>query len=214
MSLLVSEIFASIQGESSWAGLPCVFVRLAGCNLDCRWCDTPYARDGGREQSLAAILTAVKEWDIPLVEITGGEPLQQEKCPDLAVALLAEGYQVLVETNGSLPISRLPEGVIRIMDIKCPDSGMSASFDHSNLDALSPSDEVKFVVASRRDYDYSLEMIHNHGLEKKCRHLFFSPVLSSLPASVLAEWILTDLPPVRLHLQMHPVIWPGIDRGV
>ncbi|NLN94447.1 MAG: radical SAM protein [Candidatus Hydrogenedens sp.] len=214
MSLLVSEIFASIQGESSRAGLPCVFIRLAGCNLDCRWCDTPYARDGGREQSIGSILSSVKKWPIPLVEITGGEPLNQKKCPDLAASLQTEGYEVLVETNGSLPISRLPEGVIRIMDIKCPDSGMSASFDHNNIQALHPSDELKFVLASRRDYDYSLEMIRNHGLEKKCHHLFFSPVISSLPPSVLAEWILTDLPPVRLHLQLHPVIWPGIDRGV
>lgn len=214
MSLLVSEIFASIQGESSRAGLPCVFIRLAGCNLDCRWCDTGYARQGGTEKSIDAILAEVQQWHIPLVEITGGEPLCQPDCPTLAEALLAEGYTVLVETNGSLPISLFPEGVVRIMDIKCPDSDMATSFDPANIQALRPADEVKFVLASRRDYDYSLELIQNHGLDKKCDWLFFSPVLSQLPASVLAEWMLKDLPPARLHLQLHTVIWPGIDRGV
>lgn len=214
MSLLISEIFASIQGESSRAGLPCIFIRLAGCNLKCRWCDTTYAEEGGSEKSINTILEAVGSWKIRLVEITGGEPLYQPECSTLAQQLLQAGYTVLVETNGSQPIAQLPDGVIRIMDIKCPDSGMADHFYSANVEALTEEDEIKFVLASRRDYEYGVAMIRQYRLDQRCRHLFFSPVLRDLPAAQLAEWMLADLPPARLHLQLHTVIWPGVERGV
>jgi len=163
-TLRVTEIYRSVQGESTWAGLPCTFVRLARCHLRCVWCDTAYAFYGGTKMSIDSIVDACRAWPMDLVEITGGEPLVQEECPALARALIDAGCTVLVETSGTLPISTLPPEAIRIMDLKCPDSGECGKNDWSNIDALTQHDEVKFVVASRRDYEWSRDTIREYRL--------------------------------------------------
>ena len=214
-TLRITEIYTSIQGESTWAGLPCVFVRLTGCNLRCDWCDTQYSYDEGESMTLGAILERVEGLGVKLVELTGGEPLAQENCPLLAELLLERGYTVLFETNGALPINRLPGAVIKIMDLKCPDSGMSDRNHWPNLDYLSPAqDEVKFVIASRRDYEWSREVIREHRLEHRCKALLLSPVFGRIEAQQLAAWMLEDALPVRLQLQLHKLIWPPGERGV
>lgn len=213
-TLRVSELFVSIQGESTWAGMPCGFIRLTGCNLRCRWCDTDYAYKNGVEMSLQEIMEKVKTWSVSVIEITGGEPLLQPGCASLAETLLAHGYTVLVETNGTQPIDALPGDVIRIMDIKCPDSGMSEHLHWPNLAMLKEQDEIKFVLASRADYEWACEMIRQHELDSLCAAVLFSPALGILEPQHLAEWILQDLPPVRMHLQMHKYIWPLNSRGV
>ena len=212
--LHISELFTSIQGESTRAGLSCGFVRLAGCNLRCVWCDTTYACEGGKEMRLEEIIETVSQWHIPLVEITGGEPLLQPGCISLAASLVAKGYTTLVETNGTLPIDVLPEGVVRIMDIKCPDSGMSDKMHWPNIEALTARDEVKFVLASRADYEWMLDVMHRHNLTKKCRAVLVSPVFGCLDAAQLAIWMLEDRPLARLQLQLHKIIWPSDMRGV
>ncbi len=214
-TLRITEIFHSIQGESTWAGLPCVFVRLTGCNLRCAWCDTAYSFEGGETLTLDAVLERVAAYGTQLVEITGGEPLAQEACPNLARLLLERGYSVLVETNGSMPIDVLPLEVFRIIDLKCPDSGMSAHTCWLNLDGLNPErDEVKFVIASRRDYEWSRETVRAHQLQDRCHAVLFSPVLGRVEPKALAEWILEDRLPVRFQLQLHKHIWPPEQRGV
>ncbi len=215
MTLRVTEIFHSIQGESTWAGLPCVFVRLTGCNLRCAWCDTSYAFAGGTTMTLDAILAKVAEYKTKFVEITGGEPLAQQGCAALAQRLLDAGYTVLVETSGSLPIDILPEGVIRIMDLKCPDSGECERNHWSNLEELRPErDEVKFVIASRRDYEWSRDVVLKYTLLERCHAVLFSPVFDLVAPRDLAEWILADRLPVRLQLQVHKFIWAPNQRGV
>ncbi len=214
-TLRVCEMFHSIQGESTWAGLPCFFIRLTGCNLRCVWCDTAYSFDEGKHMSLAAILDAVKRAGCPLVEITGGEPLAQRACGDLAALLLDAGYTVLVETGGSLPIDRLPEQAIKIMDLKCPDSGMCDKNHWPNLELLHPDrDEVKLVCASRRDYEWGREVLRDHALHERCRAVLFSPVHGRLDPKELAAWMLADGLPARLQLQLHKYIWPPDRRGV
>jgi len=215
VTLRVTEIFHSIQGESTWAGLPCVFVRLTGCNLRCAWCDTSYAFAGGTTMTLDAILAEVTAYKTKLVEITGGEPLAQQGCAALAQRLLAAGYTVLVETSGSLPIDTLPEDAIRIMDLKCPDSGECERNHWPNLEKLRPErDEVKFVIASRRDYEWSRDVVLKYTLLARCHAVLFSPVFGVVAPRDLAEWILADRLPVRLQLQVHKFIWAPDQRGV
>ena len=212
--LKVCEIFKSIQGESTRAGLPCVFVRLSGCNLGCGYCDTVYARDEGREMSVEDVGEEVARHGCPLVEITGGEPLLQPECADLAEGLLRRGMTVLVETNGTLPIDRLPDGAIRIMDLKCPGSGECDRTDWTNIDRLTRRDEVKFVVSGRNDYDWARQIIAKHRLEDRCGAVLLSPVHGKLDPRHLALWMLDDGLNARLQLQMHKFIWPPQARGV
>jgi 7-carboxy-7-deazaguanine synthase len=235
MRLVISEIFRSIQGESTYAGLPCIFIRLTGCNLRCVWCDTAYAFYGGERQSVEDILERVRVLahplnvngggnsspEIPLVELTGGEPLLQPDVATLAERLLAAGYTVLAETSGERPIDLLPREVVKIMDVKCPDSGEFGTFRAENLDALGPKDEVKFVVASRRDYEFARDFTREHDLNSRVRQVLLSPVHADpagtwpgLDARELAEWILADALPVRLGLQIHKFIWDPAMRGV
>ena len=213
-TLVVSEIFRSIQGESTWAGLPCVFVRLTGCNLRCSWCDTAYAFEGGTVMALDDVVGCVAEFSCSLVEITGGEPLLQEQCPVLARRLLDAGKTVLCETNGALPIDLLPEGVIRIMDLKCPGSGECEGNDWANIDRLSPEDEVKFVLAGRGDYEWSRDVVRKYDLASRCGAVLFSPVMGALEPRSMAEWILEDELSVRLQLQLHKLVWGPEAKGV
>lgn len=209
----VTEIFTSIQGESTFCGLPCTFIRMTGCNLRCKYCDTPYALEGGEELDLDQILDRVREAGISLVELTGGEPLLQEECYLLINLLLEEGYTVLLETNGSLTLEKLDSRVMKIVDIKCPGSGMSEKMDFSNVNYLTGKDEVKFVISDKGDFDWAKGIIDTYGLIEKCKVLI-SPVLSRLEAKEVAGWILEERLPVRLQLQLHKVIWPDLDRGI
>ncbi len=211
--LRVNEIFHSIQGESTRAGEPCVFVRLTGCNLRCVWCDTAYAFHEGTEMSLAAILEQVAAHGCRMVEVTGGEPLLQDEVIPLLKELVARGHEVLLETGGSLPIEHVPPGVRRILDIKCPASGESARNRWENLDHLRDGDELKFVLANRGDYDWAAALIDERGLAGRCP-LLFSPVHGDLPPADLAGWVLEDRLPVRVQLQLHKLLWPGVVRGV
>lgn len=213
-TLVVTEVFLSIQGESTWAGLPCTFVRLTGCNLRCAWCDTAYAFHGGTRTTVGGVLEQVRAFGCRLVEVTGGEPLLQRGCTALAACLLEEGYTVLCETSGSVPIDRLPAGVVRIMDLKCPGSGECERNDWSNLDRLAAPDEVKFVIADRRDYEWSRDVVREHGLADRCRQVLFSPVWGSVAPRDLVAWILEDALPVRFQVQMHKVVWAPDTRGV
>ena len=210
----VAEIFRSIQGESTWAGWPCTFVRLTGCNLRCAYCDTRYAYEGGSAMTLDAVLEHCAELSETLVELTGGEPLAQSGCVPLAERLIAQGYTVLVETNGTLPIVQLPAAAIKIMDIKCPGSGMSNKTDWDNIQALSMQDEVKFVIGGRDDYEWSRDVIFRYDLCSRCRAVAFSPVFQAIDPRSLAEWILKDRLNVRLQLQIHKYLWPPSQRGV
>jgi 7-carboxy-7-deazaguanine synthase len=225
--MVVTEIFRSIQGESSHAGRPCVFVRLTGCNLRCCWCDTAYAFHGGRRMTIDEVAGQVAELAgrngsrIPLVEITGGEPLLQPEAVPLAERLLAEGYQVLIETSGERFVGALPREVVKIIDVKCPDSGEGGKFDMANLKAVDGKDEVKFVIASRRDYEFAREFTREHRLAERVAHVSFSPVApdpagawEGLEPRSLAEWILADRLPVRFGSQLHKVIWDPAARGV
>lgn len=211
MSLPVHEVFASIQGESSLAGLPCAFLRLSGCNLACAWCDTTYAADSFTSLSVAEALAAVTAFGLPLVELTGGEPLLCPDTPVLAARLLAAGCEVLVETNGSLDISVLPAGARAVMDVKCPGSGMAHRNDLANLTRLRPGDEVKFVLADREDYRFALDLAprvwHRHAVA-------FSPVAGRLEPAELAAWMVADRVRARLGLQLHKIIWSPDARGV
>jgi len=213
MSLKVNEIFKSIQGESWFAGLPCVFIRLTGCNLRCTYCDTAYAYEEGNELPVEEILERVASYNCPMVEITGGEPLLQEETPKLAAALLQKARAVLVETNGTLDIDVLPKGIVRIMDVKCPDSGESGKMLWGNMDRLVKTDEVKFVLQSRRDYEWAKAIVADYQLLRRCMVLF-SPAFGVLEPRVLAGWILEDNLSVRLNLQLHKYIWRPEERGV
>jgi 7-carboxy-7-deazaguanine synthase len=211
--LRVNEIFLSIQGESTHAGRPCVFVRLTGCNLRCVWCDTAYAFHQGRSASIDEVLREVRRHDCRLVEVTGGEPLLQSECVPLMQRLLDDGYEVMLETGGSLPIGDVPRGVKRIVDIKCPGSGESGRNRWQNLTELRPGDELKFVLADRADYAWAAEQIRGRSLAELAP-LLVSPVHGSLDPADLASWVLEDGLPVRVQLQMHKILWPGVERGV
>jgi 7-carboxy-7-deazaguanine synthase len=244
--MVITEIFRSIQGESTYAGLPCVFVRLTGCNLRCTWCDTAYAFHGGTKMSVDDVFARVAELaggphsagDVSrssrppepsarnheghtLVELTGGEPLLQPETAPLAERLVAAGYTVLVETSGERFVGALPSEVVKIVDVKCPDSGEGNTFLLENLEVLDRKDEVKFVIASRRDYEFARDFIARHDLAGRFRQVLFSPVVADpngtwpgLDARSLAEWILADRLPVRLGLQLHKFIWDPATRGV
>ncbi len=213
MTLKVNEIYRSIQGESSYAGLPCVFIRLTGCNLRCTYCDTRYAYEEGELLSIEQILAQVDELGGHLVEITGGEPLLQAETPALAETLMKQDYQVLLETNGSLDIDLVPTGVTRIVDIKTPGSGESKEMCWSNLEKLNPTDEVKFVLTSRADYEWSKDLIARGKLERVAS-VILSPAFGVLEPRTLANWILGDGLSVRLGLGLHKYIWGADVRGV
>ncbi len=211
--LKVNEIFYSIQGESTFAGLPCIFIRLTGCNLRCRYCDTQYAYEQGQNFALDHLLAEVSKYPCQLVEITGGEPLLQRGVAELAASLVDRGKTVLVETNGTLDIDRLPSPVIRIMDIKCPSSGEAERTEWGNIDQLRPQDNVKFVIADRGDFDWAIAIVQQWRLLSRCSVLF-SPVFGVLTAASLAEWLLGTGLPIRLNLQLHKYIWSPDRRGV
>ena len=211
--LKINEIFHSIQGESRHAGRPCVFVRLTGCNLRCAWCDTAYAFEEGTDLPVGAVLERVAPYGTRYVLITGGEPLAQEGVHDLSGELCDRGYEVAIETGGSLDLSPLDRRVMVVMDLKCPGSGMSQKNRWENLDLLKPSDEVKFVVADRADYEWAREAVVRHHLGSRCGVLF-SPVHGVLHPRPLAEWILADRLPVRVQVQLQKYIWPPDQRGV
>ncbi len=211
--MTVNEIFYSIQGESTYAGLPCIFIRLTGCNLRCRYCDTRYAYEEGRSMSVSAIVAAIQPYRCDLVEITGGEPLLQTETTDLARQLVAMGKQVLVETNGTMSLAPLPAPIIRIMDIKCPDSGEHDKTDWENIPRLRRTDNVKFVISTRADFDWALHIVQKYQLLARAT-ILMSPVHGLLPPRVLSEWLLQAAYPIRLHLQLHKYIWPPNQRGV
>jgi len=234
--MVVTEIFKSIQGESTYAGLPCVFVRLTGCNLRCVWCDTAYAFYGGTKMTVEEVFervatlsggagmakgSATGKPKTPLVELTGGEPLLQPDVYPLAERLLAAGYTVLIETSGERYVGKLPREVVKIVDVKCPDSGEADTFNLDNLNALDHKDEVKFVISSRRDYEFARDFTGQHRLSECVHQVIFSPVVADpegswpgMNARELAEWILADGLPVRLGMQLHKFIWDPAMRGV
>ncbi len=212
--LTVNEIFYSIQGESTYAGRPCVFVRLTACDLRCSWCDTPYAFVEGRKVSVDDLVKEVQRHDCPLVEITGGEPLLQEDVYPLMDCLLADGKTVLIETGGHLSVERIPAAVVKVMDIKCPGSGEADRADWKNLDRLRGQDQVKFVIRDRVDYEYARDVLRRHDLARRCAATLFSPVHGVLDPKQLAMWVLDDGLPVRVQLQLHKYIWGSEARGV
>jgi 7-carboxy-7-deazaguanine synthase len=212
--LTINEIFYSIQGESTFAGRPCVFVRLTACDLRCSWCDTTYAFHEGRKQPLEDVLAAVDRFDCPLVQVTGGEPLLQEEVYPLMQALLDGGRTVLLETGGHRSTERVPPQVITILDVKCPASGESHRNDWTNLDRLRPHDEVKFVISDRQDYEFARDVIARHTLGDRAAAVHLSPVHGVMDLRLLSEWMMSDRLPARLQLQLHKYIWDPATRGV
>jgi 7-carboxy-7-deazaguanine synthase len=212
--LSINEIFYSIQGESTFAGKPCVFVRFAGCDLRCSWCDTTYAFHEGRKMSVDEVVQQVDLYGSPLVEVTGGEPLLQDDVYPLMERLLDAGRTVLLETGGHLDVGRVPDNVIKVIDVKCPASGESAKVEWRNIDRLGLHDEVKFVIQNRADYEFARDVLNTHALDRRCAAVLFSPVHGVLDPKDLSEWILADRLPVRLQLQIHKHIWGADARGV
>ena len=212
--LTINEIFYSIQGESTRAGEPCVFVRLTACDLRCSWCDTAYAFHEGRKMSVDEVIAEVARHGCPLVEITGGEPLLQEDVYPLMDRLLADGRLVMLETGGHRSIARVPPAVLKIVDVKCPASGEADRNDWENLARLAPHDEVKFVIQDRGDYDFAKDVIDRHGLVSRAAAILLSPVHGVLEPRTLSEWMLADRLPARLQLQLHKYIWSPTARGV
>lgn len=208
------EIFYSLQGESTFTGLPCTFVRLSGCNLDCSWCDTRYAKEESRCLSIERIIDHIKGFDCNLVEITGGEPLLQAGTSTLISQLLDQGFQVLLETNGSLSIGNIDPRCIRILDIKCPSSNEANSFLFKNLEYLTQKDEIKFVIGSRQDYEFARTLILEKLAQRLGGGIHLSPVSGQITPARLAAWILEDKLPARLSLQQHKIIWNPDQRGV
>jgi len=211
--LVVHEVYRSIQGESSYAGLPCVFVRLAACDLRCRWCDTPHAFGEGTARSIDAVLLEVERYGCPLVEITGGEPLLQAEVLPLMQRLADRGMKVLLETSGARDVSAVDRRIHIVMDLKCPDSGESERNHWPNLSALKPTDEIKFVIASRLDFDWAVERIRQHDLDRRFA-LLFSPAFGLVPPADLASWVLESRLAVRMQLQLHKYVWDPKARGV
>jgi 7-carboxy-7-deazaguanine synthase len=223
----ITEIFKSIQGESSYAGLPCIFVRLTGCNLRCTWCDSEYSFYGGRKMSPDEVFTEIERLGGKLVEITGGEPLLQEReIVPFMQRLLQAGYRVLLETSGERSLAKVPSDVVKIVDVKCPDSGEPDSFRMENLEYLGPRDEVKFVISSRADYEFARKFSQTHQLEQRVHNLLFSPAFRQdasggrdtahclLDPRELAEWMLADNIPARFGFQIHKFIWDPAMKGV
>ncbi len=212
--LTVNEIFHSIQGESTHAGRPCVFVRLTACDLRCTWCDTTYAFHEGRKMSVDEVVDRVGAYGCDVVEITGGEPLLQKAVYPLMQRLLDEGRTVLLETGGHLSVDAVPDAVIRVIDVKCPGSGEAEKNHWANLERLRPTDEIKFVMKDRADYEYARAVVTKHDLPARCNAVLFSPVHGVQDAKALAEWVLADRLPVRVQLQTHKFIWDPRTRGV
>jgi 7-carboxy-7-deazaguanine synthase len=212
--LRVNEIFYSIQGESTHSGRPCTFVRLTGCNLRCSYCDTRYAYDHGKTMAIEDILRRIEAYRCPLVEITGGEPLLQDATPQLIEILLTKGYEVMMETNGTFNIDWVDRRCIRIVDVKCPFSGENDKNDFENLKRLDKTDQVKFVVGTRSDYDFAKEIMKQIPREIPADQILLSPVSDKLTPATLAGWMLEDRLPARFQIQLHKSIWPGIARGV
>jgi 7-carboxy-7-deazaguanine synthase len=212
--LTINEIFYSIQGESTFAGRPCVFVRLTACDLRCSWCDTAYAFHEGGKRSLDDVVAEVNSHDCPLVEVTGGEPLLQDAVYPLMERLLADGRTVLLETGGHRSTARVPSEVVTILDVKCPGSGEAHRNDWANLDRVRPHDEVKFVIKDRADYEYARDVVGRYDLASRVAAVLFSPVHGVLDPKQLSEWVLADGLAVRLQLQVHKYIWDPNTRGV
>jgi 7-carboxy-7-deazaguanine synthase len=212
--LTINEIFHSIQGESTHAGRPCVFVRLTACDLRCSWCDTPYAFHEGQKMSVDEVLGRVDQYGCDVVEITGGEPLLQKEVYPLMQRLIDQGRIVMLETGGHISADQVPEGVIRVIDVKCPGSGESEKNHWPNLDRLRPTDEVKFVIKDRVDYEYARDVVAKHQLLGRCTAALFSPVHGVLDPKQLAAWVLEDRLPVRVQVQVHKYIWDATTRGV
>ena len=213
MHLRINEIYFSIQGESTHAGRPCIFIRLTYCNIRCSYCDTEYAFQDGNDMEISEILDKIKKWDCNLIEVTGGEPLFQDECIDLLKELIQHGYEVLLETGGSLSVKDVPEKVIKIVDFKCPSSGMVEKNLWSIIDDLMPYDEVKFVIGNREDFDWANKMLDKYSLSNKCTVLF-SPIFNEIEPSLLANWILEEYLPVRMQIQIHKHIWePDLKEG-
>jgi 7-carboxy-7-deazaguanine synthase len=222
------EIYKSIQGESSFAGVPCIFVRLAGCNLRCAWCDSEYTFTGGYKLSEDEVVAEIEKLvPVKLVEFTGGEPLLQEReLVPLMERLLGQGYELMIETSGERPLERVPRAVHKIVDVKCPGSGEGGSFRMANLECLTERDEVKFVILSREDYEFARDFIREHGLERRAGQVLLSPAFSKTPSGArstencvldpreLVEWMLADGVPARLNLQIHKYVWEPLKKGV
>jgi len=214
LTLKINEVYTSIQGESTWAGLPCVFVRLTACDLRCTYCDTEYAFFEGKKRAVEDILREVLETGCPLVEVTGGEPLLQRNVLPLMTALCDAGRTVLIETSGAHDISKIDPRVHRIMDLKCPDSGECARNLFENIPHLTKRDEVKFVIGSRGDYEWSRAQIAEHRLDERCGCVLLSPVFDRIEPRDIVDWMLADRVPARFQLQMHKMIWEPRARGV
>ncbi|HLY62776.1 MAG TPA: radical SAM protein [Terriglobia bacterium] len=212
--MVITEIFKSIQGESSFAGLPCVFVRLTGCNMRCHWCDTAYAFHGGQNVSPDEVLDRVRQLGGNLVEFTGGEPLLQKEVEPLAGRMVAEGFRILIETSGERFVGNLPREVVKILDVKCPGSGESDKFCMDNLGVIERKDEIKFVVVDEDDYRFALDFIARHRLHDRVDEIILSPVFGRLHPRRLAEWILRDRLEVRMGMQIHKFIWDPEMKGV
>lgn len=212
--LTISEIYLSVQGESTYVGRPCVFVRLAACDLRCRWCDTPYAFTGGTKMPIDQVIAEVEKHRCRLVEVTGGEPLLQPEAPALMQRLLDRGCEVLLETGGHRSTEQVPPAVVTILDVKCPASGEADRMDWANLDRLRPRDEVKFVIQDRTDFEYVCDVLRRFELAERAAAVLFSPVHGLLAPADLARWILESRLPVRLQLQAHKYIWSPEARGV
>lgn len=213
--LVVNELYASVQGEGTRAGRPCTFVRLTGCGLRCSWCDTEYAFHEGERRTLESVVAYVREQKLPMVQLTGGEPLEQPGAFDLIRALADEGFEVVVETGGHIDTASVDPRAVLVLDVKCPGSGMEKKNLWPNLARLRKQDEVKFVVEDRADFDYSLRAIDEHGLAKGGNALLFSPVHGALDPALLATWLVAArVPGARLNLQQHKYIWPAAERGV
>jgi len=212
--LTINEIFYSVQGESTYAGRPCVFVRLTACDLRCTWCDTPYSFHEGRKRDLDDVLEEVERFDCDLVEVTGGEPLLQRDVYPLMDALLERGKTVLLETGGHRSTAAVPEPVVSILDVKCPGSGESGKVDWTNLERLRPHDEVKFVIKDRGDYECARDVITRYALCDRAAAIHLSPVHGVMNPRTLSEWVLADHLPVRVQLQLHKYIWDPSTRGV
>jgi len=213
MSLKINEIYYSVQGESTHSGCPCIFIRLTYCNLRCSYCDTEYAFYDGKDMEITDIMSEIKRWDCNLVEVTGGEPLFQDECIDLLNELVNSNYEVMLETGGSLSISDVPKKVVKIVDFKCPSSGMVKKNLWSIVDDLQAHDEVKFVIGNREDFDWAKDRITEYSLNKICT-LLFSPTFGEIDPQQIVEWILAENLPVRMQLQMHKMIWSPEEKGV
>lgn len=211
----VSELFTSIQGESSYSGRLCFFIRLAGCNLNCSWCDTQYAKSATESRLISAskIIVSAKRSGSKLVEITGGEPLLQKGLSELCRRLLQNNFNVIIETNGSLPIKSFPHQVVFILDCKCPSSGEADKMLFENFRYIKRKDEIKFVIADKHDYNYAKKIIEKHGLIDRTEKIFFSPLSDRLKAARLAEWMIADKSPAILATQLHKIIWGQDAKG-